>query len=151
MYQNGSTVIATSTTIVSQRSVPQTFSSVLSRRRRGLTGSAGGSRAAVAGSSAVLTVRPREACSSRLPRSARAVLRRYTTISTMSTAASTTAWAAASADVLARGEELVHPDADHLGARAAAGEQVDVVELVEREDEPQHREHARSPASAAAA
>ena len=42
------------------------------------------------------------------------------------------------ADVAARGEQVVHPHADHLGAGSTAGEQVDVVELVEREDEPQH-------------
>ena len=68
--------------------------------------------------------------------------------------ASTSACAAARADVEAGGEELVDPDADHLGAGAAAGQQVDVVELVERHDEAQHaqqRDHRRRAAAAGCA
>ena len=47
------------------------------------------------------------------------------------------ATAADAADVVARGQERVDLGGEHLGPRAAAGQQVDLVERVEGEDEAQ--------------
>ena len=48
-----------------------------------------------------------------------------------------------SADVAARGQVVEDPDRDDLGPATTAGEQVDVVEVVERPDEPEHAEQSR--------